>query len=60
MSDVTRLLTAAEAGDPRAAELLPPLVVDERRKLAAARLAITDCVRSGQGRGRVRRSGDFR
>jgi RNA polymerase sigma factor (TIGR02999 family) len=39
MSDVTRLLDAAAAGDPRAAEELLPLVYDELRKLAAARLA---------------------
>jgi RNA polymerase sigma factor (TIGR02999 family) len=39
MSDVTRLLTAAEAGDQRAAAELLPLVYDELRKLAAARLA---------------------
>ena len=38
MSDVTRLLDAAADGDPRAAELLP-LVYDELRKLAAARIA---------------------
>jgi RNA polymerase sigma factor (TIGR02999 family) len=39
MSDVTRLLDAAAAGDrPAAAELLP-LVYDELRKLAAARVA---------------------
>jgi RNA polymerase sigma factor (TIGR02999 family) len=39
MSDVTRLLDAAAAGDPRAAEELLPLVYDELRQLAAARLA---------------------
>jgi RNA polymerase sigma factor (TIGR02999 family) len=39
MSDVTRLLGAAAAGDPRAAADLLPLVYDELRKLAAARLA---------------------
>jgi RNA polymerase sigma factor (TIGR02999 family) len=38
MSDVTHLLDAAAAGDRRAAELLP-LVYDELRKLAAARMA---------------------
>ncbi|HJZ93560.1 MAG TPA: ECF-type sigma factor, partial [Gemmataceae bacterium] len=38
MSDVTRILNAAAAGDPRAAEELLPLVYDELRKLAAARL----------------------
>jgi RNA polymerase sigma factor (TIGR02999 family) len=39
MSDVTRLLDAAAAGDPRAASELLPLVYDELRKLAAARMA---------------------
>jgi RNA polymerase sigma factor (TIGR02999 family) len=39
MSDVTRLLDAAAAGDPAAAADLLPLVYDELRKLAAARLA---------------------
>jgi RNA polymerase sigma factor (TIGR02999 family) len=39
MSDVTRLLDAAVAGNTQAAEDLLPLVYDERRKLAAARLA---------------------
>jgi RNA polymerase sigma factor (TIGR02999 family) len=39
MSDVTRILSAIEAGDPHAAEELLPLVYDELRKLAAARLA---------------------
>ena len=39
MTDVTRLLDAAAAGDPKAAAELLPLVYDELRKLAAARLA---------------------
>jgi RNA polymerase sigma factor (sigma-70 family) len=39
MSDVTRILASIDAGDPKAAELLLPLVYDELRKLAAARLA---------------------
>jgi RNA polymerase sigma factor (TIGR02999 family) len=39
MSDVTRLLEAAVSGDPNAAAALLPLVYDELRKLAAARLA---------------------
>ena len=38
MSDVTRILTAVEAGDPRAAAELLPLVYDELRRLAAARM----------------------
>ena len=39
MSDVTQILSAIEAGDPKAAGQLLPLVYDELRKLAAARLA---------------------
>ena len=39
MSDVTRVLTAIEQGDPQAAEQLLPLVYDELRKLAAVKLA---------------------
>jgi RNA polymerase sigma factor (TIGR02999 family) len=39
MSDVTHILNAIEAGDPHVAEQLLPLVYDELRKLAAARMA---------------------
>ena len=39
MNDVTRILSAIEDGDPQAAEQLLPLVYDELRRLAAARLA---------------------
>src|SRR5512143_708124 len=39
MSEVTRVLSAIEHGDPRAAEQLLPLVYDELRKLAAQKLA---------------------
>jgi RNA polymerase sigma factor (TIGR02999 family) len=39
MSDVTRIPSQIESGDPSAAELLMPLVYDELRKLAAAKLA---------------------
>ena len=39
MSDVTRILSQIESGDPSAAEKLLPLVYDDLRKLAAARLA---------------------
>lgn len=38
MSDVTRILSQIERGDPQAAEQLLPLVYDELRKLATARL----------------------
>ena len=40
MSEVTRILSQIEAGDPTAAEQLLPLVYDELRKLAAAKLAL--------------------
>src|SRR5438132_1478191 len=39
MTDVTRILSAIEQGDPQAAEQLLPLVYAELRKLAAQRLA---------------------
>jgi RNA polymerase sigma factor (TIGR02999 family) len=39
MSEVTRILSAIENGDPHAAEQLLPLVYDELRKLAAQKLA---------------------
>jgi len=39
MNDVTLILSALEQGDPQAAEKLLPLVYDELRKLAAARMA---------------------
>src|SRR5262245_21917617 len=39
MSDVTRILTRIDSGDPKAAEQLLPLVYAELRKLAAAKLA---------------------
>src|SRR5262249_25816286 len=38
MSDVTRILSAIEQGDPSAAEQLLPLVYDELRQLAAQKL----------------------
>jgi RNA polymerase sigma factor (TIGR02999 family) len=39
MTEVTRVLSAIEQGDPHAAEQLLPLVYDELRKLAAQKLA---------------------
>jgi RNA polymerase sigma factor (TIGR02999 family) len=39
MSDVTRILQSIETGNPNAAEELLPLVYEELRKLAAARMA---------------------
>src|SRR5438045_1376849 len=39
MTDVTRILSAIEQGDPHAAGQLLPLVYDELRRLAARRLA---------------------
>jgi RNA polymerase sigma factor (TIGR02999 family) len=39
MKEVTRILSAIEAGDPQAAQQLLPLVYDELRRLAAAHMA---------------------
>jgi RNA polymerase sigma factor (TIGR02999 family) len=39
MSDVTRILSAMEGGDPHAAAQLLPLVYDELRRLAAQKLS---------------------
>ncbi len=39
MSEVTQILSAIEQGDPSAADQLLPLVYEELRKLAAAKLA---------------------
>ena len=39
MSDVTQILSQIEQGDPSAAEQLLPLIYEELRKLAAAKLA---------------------
>src|SRR6476660_9515894 len=39
MSEITRILSQIEQGDPQAAEKLLPLVYDELRKLAAHQLA---------------------
>jgi RNA polymerase sigma factor (TIGR02999 family) len=39
MSEVTRILSAIDQGEPHAAEQLLPLVYDELRKLAAQKLA---------------------
>lgn len=39
VSDVTQLLHALDAGDPKAADQLLPLVHQELRKLASARMA---------------------
>ena len=39
MNEVTRILSALNAGDPGAAQQLLPLVYDELRRLAAAQLA---------------------
>jgi RNA polymerase sigma factor (TIGR02999 family) len=40
MSEVTRILSGVEQGDPHAAEQLLPLVYDELRKLAAQKLSL--------------------
>lgn len=39
MSDVTRILESIELGDPKAADKLLPLVYEELRKLAAAKMS---------------------
>lgn len=39
MSEVTRILSAIDRGDPQAAEQLLPLVYDELRRLAAQKMA---------------------
>lgn len=39
MSDVTRILDRAQAGDPTAADQLLPLVYDELRRLAVSKMA---------------------
>jgi RNA polymerase sigma factor (TIGR02999 family) len=39
MTDVTQILSRIDAGDPAAAEQLLPLIYEELRKLAAARLS---------------------
>src|SRR5262245_2712246 len=39
MGEVTRILSAIQGGDPRAAEQQLPLIYDELRKLATQRLA---------------------
>ena len=39
MNDVTRILSQIESGDPHAADQLLPLVYDQLRKLAVAKLA---------------------
>ena len=39
MTDVTRILSAIEQGDGKAAEQLLPLVYDELRRLAAQKMA---------------------
>ncbi len=45
MNDVTQILSRIDSGDPSAAEQLLPLIYDELRRLAAAKLA---CEKSGQ------------
>ena len=39
MNDVTRILQSIDSGDPKAAEELLPLVCEELRRLAAAKMA---------------------
>ena len=49
MTDVTQILSQIEQGDPSAAEQLLPLVYDELRKLAAAKLANERREEKGKG-----------
>jgi hypothetical protein len=44
ISDVTRILSQVEQGDPQAAEKLQPPVYNELRQLAAANLASFDTI----------------
>ena len=39
MSDVTQVLNAIEAGEPKAGDRLLPLVYEELRRLAASKMA---------------------
>ena len=42
MSEVTQILDRAQQGDPKAAEELVPLVYEELRKLAAAKMTLPE------------------
>ena len=53
MSDVTQILGQIESGDGQAAEKLLPLVYDELRKLAAAKMAKEDPGHTLQATARV-------
>lgn len=53
MPDVTQILNAIEQGDPGAAEQLLPLIYDELRKLASARMAQEDPGQTLQATGLV-------
>lgn len=44
MNEVTAILSAIDRGDAQAAARLLPLVYDELRKLAAARLALDEAL----------------
>ena len=48
MSEVTRILESIESGDPKAAEELLPLVYEELRRLAAAKMALGRRVRKAK------------
>ena len=54
MSDVTRILNAAQQGDPKAAEELLPLVYEELRRLAAGKVAMERVIPPSRVRFRVR------
>ena len=55
MSDITHILAKIESGDPLAAEQLLPLVYDELRSLAAAKLCTRNRVRRCRRRHSCRR-----
>ena len=46
MNHVTQILSQIESGDPSAAEQLLPLVYDELRKLAAAKMGLENVVKT--------------
>ena len=53
MTDVTQILNAIEQGDPSAAEQLLPLVYEELRRLAAAKMALENPGQTLQATGLV-------
>ncbi len=56
MTDVTRILSAIEQGDPQAADQLLPLVYEELRKLAAEKI-VTGRNRTSHARAELEQPG---